>query len=175
MSIFETSIRKEDKERSITGDLIIIIAALFYSVYAILLKYFSKKYKQDFDMMEVFGYIGLYNLIITPLILIILHFTQLEEVVIPTLNGFLLIFLNALFAGLISDLCMSYSVILLSPHIVSFGLIFTSPLSLLYDYLIGNIEINIYYLMGSSLMIISILIVFYENLIKIRNKKLNKS
>ena len=168
------------ENESILGDLFIVFGAFFYSLYAVSLKYFSKM-NPCFDMMLTFGLMGLFTLIVIPILLIVLALFEIEQFEFPSWIIFIKIFLNALFASLISDLLQSYSVILLSPHLVSFGLILTIPLSISYDLIFPEknkeIHINIYFILGTIFLIISFIVVVYENYLKIqnKNKKLNNS
>ena len=173
IALFDVYVKKSETEQkeSIMGDIYLIIGAAFYALYSIYLKYYSKKHKLNFDMMEIFGYIGLYNLIIIPFFLLILHFSNLEVLQIPSWMDLFLIFINALIAGLISDLCQSYCITLLSPHIVSFGLTLSIPLSYLYDFLAGKITFDYLYLFGSLLLFVSFSFIFYDSYKKIKAKQ----
>lgn len=171
MAIFDATARQVKKEDSIIGDLYIIVSALFYSFYAISIKYYSKKHRFHFDVMEVFGYIGLYNMLLIPFVLIVLHIFGVESIAIPKGNDILLIFINAVVAGIVGDLIQSYCITLLSPHIVSFGLTLTIPLSYLWDFFNKNIEFHFLYIVGSILIYVAFSIILYENYIKYKKKK----
>jgi drug/metabolite transporter (DMT)-like permease len=171
MAYFEATIKREDeKERTIKGDICILLGAFCFSLYANLVKYFSKKHKHHFDMMRTFGFIGFYNMIIMPFLLLFLQICSIEKIRMPTFRNLCYILINAVVAGFISDLAQSYSMILLAPHIVSFALIFSAPLSYLYDYLIGDIKLNYFYLLGSGLIFSAFICIFYENILKIKRK-----
>jgi drug/metabolite transporter (DMT)-like permease len=171
MAYFEATVNRDDKkERTLKGDICIIIGAFCFSLYANLVKYFSKKHRHHFDMMKTFGFIGFYNMIIMPFVLLILHLTSIEIITLPSYKSFFYILINAVVAGFVCDLAQSYSMILLAPHIVSFGLIFSAPLSYLYDYFNGDIKLNYYYVLGSGLIFSAFICIFYENILKIKRK-----
>jgi len=170
MMAFESSI-KQEKERSFLGDVLIVIGAFIYSIYANLLSYYSKKHKHHFDMMEVFGYIGFYNMILIPFVLIILGIFNIEKNETPSLHTLFYIFINAVVAGIFCDLLQSYSITYLSPHIVGFGLTLTIPLSYLYDYFQGNITVDIYYVGGFALIFSAFCLIFIENCLKYKRKR----
>ncbi len=72
---------------------------------------------------------------------------------------------------MISDLLLSYSITYLSPHIVSFGMTLTIPLSYLYDFFENKIKIDVFYIVGSALILCACVVIFVENYIKYRRKK----
>lgn len=171
MGLFQNYASKAEQKDSTWGIVLLILGSLFYSFYATILKYYYKKHKHHFDMMEVFGYMGLYNMLFIPFFLIIINAFGIEDMQIPDGKSILYIFLNALIAGLISDLLQSYSITLLSPHIVSFGLTLTIPLSYLFDFFKHNIDFNLFYLFGTLLIFLACFVIFLENYIKFLNKK----
>jgi drug/metabolite transporter (DMT)-like permease len=170
MTYFDSEERKGETKGSISGDICIVIGSLFYSFYATALKYFSKRYKA-FDMMLVFGYIGLFNMLLMPVVILILHLTGFEDFVLPSWQSILYIFINALVAGYISDFFMANAIILLAPHIVSFGLTITIPLSYLFDFYYGNVEFSVLYLISSVLIFSSCSVIFAESYMKYAKKK----
>jgi solute carrier family 35 protein F5 len=172
MAYYDSTNRQDDKKDSLLGDFFVILGALFYSCYATLIKHFSKKCK-DFDMMLVFGYIGLFCLIIGPFFLIIFHLTGLETFKIPSGKDFLFIFINVVVAGYIADFFQSYSIVLLAPHIVSFGLTMSIPLSYLWEFFKDNMTFSVLYLVSSVLIIISFSVIFLESYKKYQRKKVN--
>ena len=174
MARFESTIEGDTQKASFLGDVYVLTGALFYSIYAIILKRFSKNNEKYFDMMEMFGYIGLYNLLIVPLFLVILHFTTIEAFIIPTPNDILYIFINALVSGIIADLLQNYSIILLSPIMVSFGLTFGIPLSFMYDLFNGKIEFSYEYLIGSVLIFSSFIVMIYGKFKRANMKKMKE-
>jgi drug/metabolite transporter (DMT)-like permease len=172
MAFFQRqSKEKDDGKDSIMGDIYLIIGALFYSFYALILKYYAKRYRRKFDMMEIFGYIGFYNMLFIPFYLIFLNMLGLESFIWPDGKQMLFIFLNAVVSGMLSDLLQSYSITLLSPHIVSFGLAFTIPISYTNDILADNIKFNVFYLIGSICIFAAFVFIFYESYKKYLKKK----
>jgi drug/metabolite transporter (DMT)-like permease len=171
MTAFEAVSEKDPGENTILGDIYLILGAFLYAGYALIIKHYSKKFKRHFDMMEVFGYIGLYNTLLMPFFILFLHFCNIEIFQMPTWTDILCIFINTLIAALISDLFQSYSITLLSPHLVSFGLAMNIPLSYLFDILKGNIQFNLYYLFGSILIVSAFGVNLYESYKKYIFKK----
>ena len=159
------------------GDIFILLGAFFYSIYSVLIKFFSKRYGDDFDIMFIFGFMGLYNLLLIPIFLFALSLFGGEAFEFPGFNIIGKIFLNAIVAAIFSDLLNSYAIILLTPHIVAFGLTLTIPLSILWDYLFkdkGNVvNFDAFYAFGTIFIFISFIIVVYESYRKIQLKKRN--
>ena len=170
MGVFESSV-EESRERTLLGDGLIILGAFVYSIYANLLSYYSKKHKHHFDMMEVFGYIGFYTMILIPFVLILFNMLGIEKSEAPSYTTLLYVFINAVVAGMISDLLLSYSITYLSPHVVSFGMTLTIPLSYIYDFFEKNIYINLFYVGGSVLIVAAIVVIFLENYLKYKRKR----
>ncbi len=176
ITIYQKSNSNESflNNESLKGDIFILLGSLFYSFYAVFLHHFSKIYT-NFDMMFSFGLIGLFNFILVPFVLVILHFVNLESFQFPDWIIIGKIFLNALIASLISDLLQSYSLILLAPHIVSFGLILTIPISITYDFFFPEkdkeLKLDLFFFIGTFLLTVSFLIVVYESYLKIKAKR----
>jgi len=171
---FESTIAGDTQNDSFIGDVYVLIGALFYSIYTVLLQRFSKQNAKHFDMMEMFGYIGLYNLLFIPVVLIVIHFTTIEVFIIPTFSDILNIFINALVSGIIADLLQNYAIILLSPIMVSFGLTFSIPLSFLWDFFKGKIEFSYEYLLGSIFIFSSFILMIWGKFRKASMKKIDK-
>lgn len=167
---FESTVKEDSQKDSFIGDIYVLIGSLCYSIYTILLQKFSKQHPKHFDMMEMFGYIGLYNILIIPFFLIIAHLATIEIFLIPTPSDMLNISINAFVSGIISDLLQSYAIILLSPIMVSFGLTFSIPLSFLYDLLKGKIQFNYEYLLGSILIFVSFAVMIFGKFRKAKIK-----
>jgi drug/metabolite transporter (DMT)-like permease len=172
MTYYDSLERRNGTKGSIIGDIYIVLGALFYSFYANSLKYYSKRYKA-FDMTLVFGYIGLFNMLIIPLVLLTLHLTGIEVFVVPSWHSILYIFINALVAGFISDFFLANTIILLAPHIVSFGMTLTIPLSYLFDFYKDNVDFSLLYLVSTLIIFLSFTIIFIESYQKYQKKKQN--
>lgn len=132
----------DNQSEGIIGDLLAILGAVFYSIFAVMLDSYYNRFKNHFKMIEVFGYLGLYNFFLIPFILIFLRISSLEEVSIPTIQQFLYILVNAFTGTILSDTLQTYSILLLSPHTVSFGLTLTIPVSYILDIFLGKIDFD---------------------------------
>lgn len=168
----DSDIRNNRDQVSISGDIFAIVGALFYSVFALYLKYLYKKYGDNLNIIEIFAYIGLYTLLIIPVILVIMHFTHLEVFTFPNKKQFLIIFINSFIGSMISDVFQNYSNVLLSPHVVSFGLTLTIPVSYFYDVFEKKVRFDYRFIIVSFIIIIAFSFILYEKLTK-KKKILN--
>lgn len=172
---FRMTLNSTGEHFPLIGSILTVLSAIFYSAYVLVLKYFSKKYKHYFDMMEVFGYIGLFNLFILPFLLIFLTFLKIEHFTLPSSNEVLRMVFNGLITGLLCDQMQSYAITYLSPLVVALGIGLIVPFLYGFDmFMINSFNFNIWYVMGTLLMIISFLLIVIEHigkLIEKRNKK----
>jgi len=158
---------------SVSGDFFVIIGAIFYSIYAVLFKHFSEKHGEAFNVMEVFGYQGLYNFILLPFLLIILHFLGIEIFEIPSYQQIITIFTNAVASSICCDLLQTYSIVLLSPHVVSFGLTLSIPVSYIWDIFQGHVMLDWRFIVAGGFIIGSFIIVVSES-VEEMNEKINQ-
>lgn len=154
------------------GSIFTVISAVFYAGYVLVLKYYSKKYKHYFDVMEVCGYMGLFNLLVTPFILLLLTFMKIENFTFPSPGESLNLFMNAGITGLLCDQLQSYAVTYFSPIVVAFGIGLIVPFLYGMDMVnLNNVHLNWWYVVGSILMIISFIMVVSEHAKKIISKR----
>ena len=154
--------QSSDNNSSILGDIFSVVGAIFYSVFAVYLKELSNKYRYNFDLIEVFGYIGFYLIFMIPILILILHLSSIERFQLPTTQQLIFIVINAIIGTVICDLLQNFSNILLSPHVVSFGLTFTIPVSNFWDMLYGVKKFDYRYIIISLLILIAFFIIGYE-------------
>lgn len=172
---FRMTLNSTGEHFPLIGSILTVISAISYSAYVLVLKYFSKKYNHYFDMMEVFGYIGLFNLLILPFLLIFLTFLKIEHFTLPSSNEVLKMFFNGLITGLLCDQMQSYAITYLSPLVVALGIGLIVPFLYGFDmFMISSFTFNIWYVMGTLLMIISFLLIVFEHISKMIDKKNKK-
>jgi solute carrier family 35, member F5 len=73
----------QGREKSILGDSLALLSALFYAVYVILLKVRIRS-ESRIDMQLFFGFVGLFNIIGCWPIGLLLHLTGVEKVELPS-------------------------------------------------------------------------------------------
>jgi drug/metabolite transporter (DMT)-like permease len=167
---------KEENEpnsikKTIIGFSLSLSSSIIYSIYSVYFKYQSLKYAEKFNIVEIFGFMGLFNLLIIPFLLIILQIIKLEIFKIPTLEEFYWISANGFFAVILNDFLMCYCILLLNPELVSFGITMTVPCSYIFDIFIKkDFEFNIIYLLGLICLIIGFAFISFEYWVKKKNE-----
>jgi len=162
----------------IYGYLLIILSGLFYSLFAMFLYFFAKRYREEFDLILILGFIGLYTLILVPIFLLSLSIFGGEKFEFPGFEKLGIFFVDYFLIEITSEALFSYSLTYLSPKLVGVILSFSIPLTIAYRdicYRDGDdkyTNFDRYYIIGSVLLFVSALIVFYESH---RGKKLNNS
>ena len=146
----------------LTGNIFIFIAVFFYSLYLNVLKYYSKTYDHFFDIIYIYGYIGLYALIFLPIGIIFLSLLNIEQLYFPKLQEMESMLIISVLS-IVNDLLISKSIILLSPQLISSGINLYYPLIITIKLISGEINFDYYYLSGLVLIICSFLIFFYDH------------
>jgi len=70
-------------QRTLLGDCLALLSALFYAIYVILLKVRIRS-ESRIDMQLFFGFVGLFNILACWPIGVVLHFTGVERFELPT-------------------------------------------------------------------------------------------
>lgn len=145
------------------GNLLALAGALVYGVYTILLKYriMNKHTKKERHLNThlFFGCVGLYCLCFLWPIIIILHYTGVEEFEIPSSSHVLLLLSGNAFITFISDFCWCKAVLLTSPLTVTVGLSLTIPLAMVGDWIIKDFDVNLWYLMGAIMVTVGFMVI----------------
>lgn len=138
------------------GNFLALAGALIYGVYTILLKNKvtvpNKRKERVLNTHLFFGFVGIYCLAFLWPLIIILHFTGLEEFELPSsLHVLALLGANA-FITFISDFCWCKAVLLTSPLTVTVGLSLTIPLAMVGDWFIKGFHVNLWYIFGATVV-----------------------
>lgn len=145
------------------GNMLALSGALVYGVYTILLKVKTiiknSTLERELNTHLFFAFVGLFCLCLLWPVLLILHFTGIETLIIPKDPHILtLLFIN-MFITFISDFCWCKAVILTSPLTVTVGLSMTIPLAMVGDWLIKGFSLNWIYITGAAIVTIGFLII----------------
>ena len=159
----------------IYGYLLIILSGLFYSLYAIFIAFFAKRYCEEFDIMLIIGLIGLYTLLLIPVFLLSLTIFGGETFEFPGFYKLWIMFIEYFLISIICEIISSYTFTIVSPKLVSVALTFSIPLTIAYrDIFFKDVEeyttFDGYYISGTILIFISVLLIIYE---RSKKKKLN--
>lgn len=145
------------------GNFLALTGALIYGVYTILLKKKitmpDKRKERVLNTHLFFGFVGLYCLVFLWPLIIILHFTGVEEFQLPSgLRVLGLLAANA-FITFISDFCWCKAVLLTSPLTVTVGLSLTIPLAMVGDWFIKGFHVNAWYVLGALVVTIGFMVI----------------
>lgn len=165
---------QRNNKSNILGDVYSLIGAFVYSFFATYLKYIYDKNENSYDLMEILGYIGLYNTLLIPLFIGFIHITKIESFLFPTSIQFLYIVINALIGTVICDLLQNYGNILLTPHVVSFGLTITIPISYFYDLIFTGLKFDFRYIIITLCILLAFGIIYYDEYLTDSNEKEGK-
>lgn len=140
------------------GDLFATVAAVVYGGYTVLLKIRIPD-ENCIDMQLLFGFIGLFNILLMWPGFLILSLTGVEEFITPPASVIGMLTLNGIFGTVISDYLWARSVLLTSPLIASIGLALTIPLAILVDWAIHDLQFTFLYFIGSAAVLIGFILV----------------
>ncbi|CAG9315870.1 unnamed protein product [Blepharisma stoltei] len=153
------------------GDLFALFGAIVYATYSV----FIKAKASNVDMVIFFGCVGAINVFLLFPGFIILNFSGIEPFEFPSATTLGLLFLNALFGTVLSDMLWALSVRLLNPALCTVGLSLTIPLSMVVDTMLHQFTYSAVYILGALLIVLGfVLLSIYENP-KLRAKISNES
>ena len=141
--------------QSISGIILAIISCALYGLFGVLLKRFTKI---SDSVIFVFGQLGLVAIILGIPLLVIANILEIEIFAFPSVPCFLAICINALFGSVLSDVLLAKAILCLSPIIVSVGLTFTIPVSLLIEKGVSNVS-TIGNVLGYLFVLVSLVLV----------------
>jgi len=152
---------------SLVGDLIALFSAAGYGLYIVMLKKNIKSEKQV-SMPVFFGFVGLFNTLLLWPILVILHYTGVEQFSLPSMPVFREMLLNGLMGTVLSDLLWSLVVLLTSPLVATLGLSFTVPVAMIVEAMLKKRNFVPQYVGGTALVLLGFVLVNVSNSAKER-------
>jgi len=123
--------------QAVLGDFLALISALFYALYATLLKVRIRS-ESRIDMQLFFGFVGLHNLLICWILGAILHLTGIENFELPSTRAEIGAILLNMFVTFSSDYLYVKAMLKTTPLVATIGLSLTIPLAVVGDTFLGK-------------------------------------
>lgn len=146
------------ENRSTTlGNVIALLSSFFYAIYTFVLRWWLPD-DECYSMGQVFGAVGVINLVLMWPAFFFLDWVGLEPFALPSIQQFLPLVVNALIGTNLSDVLWARSVILTSPVVATMGLSLTTPLSMVVDKVLYGSSYLFSYVFGAVLVVIGFIV-----------------
>ena len=137
----------------IIGDLLSLLSAVAYGVYATALDRMIPDHKVVSTPM-FFGFVGLLNALLLWPLGILISLIGIERLELPNGEEFGALVANGILGTVVSDLLWLWSVLLTSPLITTVGISLTVPLAVTSDVILHGDRFAWQYLFGSGLVLL---------------------
>ena len=138
---------------TVIGDLLSLLSAVAYGVYATALDRMIPDHRVVSTPM-FFGFVGALNALLLWPVGLILSVAGVERFVMPSSEEALALVANGLVGTVLSDLLWLWSVLLTSPLITTVGISLTVPLAVTSDVVLHGDRFAWQYLLGSGLVLL---------------------
>jgi solute carrier family 35 protein F5 len=145
----------------VLGDFLALMSAVFYAFYVVFLKVQIRE-ESRIDMQLFFGFVGLFNIVLSWPIGVILHLVGIERFEVPTTHNAIVIILLNMFITLSSDYLYVVAMLKTTPLVVTIGLGLTIPVAVIGDSFLGK-PAAVQVLVGALLVIGAFVAVGVEN------------
>ncbi|KAG2350483.1 hypothetical protein BDR05DRAFT_954580 [Suillus weaverae] len=145
----------------VLGDFLALISAIFYALYVVFLKVQIRE-ESRIDMQLFFGFVGLFNIVLSWPMGIILHLVGMERFEIPRTHNAIVIILLNMFITLSSDFLYVIAMLKTTPLVVTIGLGLTIPVAVIGDSFLGK-PAAAQVLVGALLVVVAFIAVGVEN------------
>ena len=119
-----------DNSLPVIGLVLAVSSCALYGLFSVLLKRLTR---ESDSVTSLFGRLGTVAILVGIPILCIADLVQFEIFHLPSFTCFLAICVNAIFGSVLSDVLLAKSIMLLTPIVVSVGLTFTIPVSMMIE------------------------------------------
>ncbi|CAL1695359.1 unnamed protein product [Somion occarium] len=143
------------------GDTLALLSALFYALYVILLKVKIRS-ESRIDMQLFFGFVGLFSIVATWPIGVVLHLTGLERFELPHTNKTIAALLINMAITLSSDFIYVIAMLKTTPLVVTVGLSLTMPLAVIGDFVLKK-PVKLQVILGAAVVLLSFVAVGLED------------
>ncbi|KAG1783832.1 hypothetical protein EV702DRAFT_957380 [Suillus placidus] len=145
----------------ILGDLLALMSAVFYALYVVFLKVQIRE-ESRIDMQLFFGFVGLFNIVLSWPMGIILHLVGMERFELPRTHNAIVIILLNMFITVSSDYLYVIAMLKTTPLVVTIGLGLTIPVAVIGDSFLGK-PAAAQVLAGALLVVVAFIAVGVEN------------
>ncbi|KIP06510.1 hypothetical protein PHLGIDRAFT_30444 [Phlebiopsis gigantea 11061_1 CR5-6] len=145
----------------IVGDFLALLSALFYALYVTLLKVGIRE-ESRVDMQLFFGFVGLFNVLFSWPIGLLLHFAHVERFELPISNKVMVAILINMGITLSSDYLYALAMLKTTPLVVTIGLSLTMPLAVAGDFFL-NRPAHLQVIFGAAVVLLSFVAVGIED------------
>lgn len=148
----ETPAPPPSRGATVLGDMLSLLSAVAYGVYATALDRMIPDHRVVSTPM-FFGFVGALNALLLWPVGILLSLVGVERFVMPSSEEALALVANGLVGTVVSDLLWLWSVLLTSPLITTVGISLTVPLAVTSDVVLHGDRFAWQYLLGSGLVL----------------------
>ncbi|KAG1773209.1 hypothetical protein EDD22DRAFT_859455 [Suillus occidentalis] len=145
----------------VLGDFLALMSAVFYALYVVFLKVQIRE-ESRIDMQLFFGFVGLFNIVLSWPMGVILHLVGMERFEIPSSHNAIVIILLNMLITVSSDYLYVIAMLKTTPLVVTIGLGLTIPVAVIGDYFLGK-PATAQVLAGALLVIMAFIAVGVEN------------
>jgi len=142
------------------GIVLSVLSAFFYACYLVLVKR-KNDTDEKIDIIEFFGFVGLWNIILLWPLFLVLNFSQLEPFEMPNRRQFLVLFLNGLIGTVVSEALWLWGCFLTSTLIGTLAMTLQIPISMVLDMLLRDKIYPLNFYLGSIPMFLSLIFVAF--------------
>ncbi|CAG9800718.1 unnamed protein product [Chironomus riparius] len=146
--------------QSSRGIVLSVLSAFFYACYLVLVKR-KNDTDEKIDIIEFFGFVGLWNTLLLWPLFIVLNFSQLESFEMPNKKQFLILFINGLIGTVISEALWLWGCFLTSSLIATVAITLTIPFSMILDVVLRNKVYPLNFYLGSIPMFLSLIFIAF--------------
>jgi solute carrier family 35 protein F5 len=138
---------------TVWGTLVCLVSALLYGIYASMFKAWIPSDSASISLAQVFGYIGLFNLVFLLPVVVALHFTGHEDLSAVTPTVFLWLLMKGFGDNFLSDWLWGKAIQLTSPTVATVGISLTIPMAMVGDWLYAGSAPNVNTIVASVAVI----------------------
>lgn len=149
---------------------------LFFGLFSVFLKYFYNIYGTNFRISLIFGYIGLYNIIASPIILCLVCIWSTNDSIFNLGENSFGIWFGNFAINIIKVITAAHCVIGLSPLVFSMGMFLDCLINITVNIIAKDIESSVWYILSACFIFIGVFLGGLDKYLKnkIRDRELKE-